>query len=82
MWKIRAVLSATSNEGGSQTSETFHSQSSTGNPSVAQPPEKSTDESLETFTAEDLIPDGDDNIVKTAKGTKVSTGLVSPHACY
>ena len=30
---------------------------------------------LETFTAEDLIPDGDDNTVKTAKGTKVSTGF-------
>ncbi len=34
-----------------------------------------TDPDLETFTAEDLIPDGDDNTVKTAKGTKVSTGF-------
>ena len=30
---------------------------------------------LETFTETDLIPDGDDNTVKTAKGTKVSTGF-------
>jgi hypothetical protein len=33
------------------------------------------DPDLETFTETDLIPDGDDNTVKTAKGTKVSTGF-------
>ena len=53
LWKTRTVLSATSEEGGSQTSKTFHSQSPTGNESIAQTDGKASTKAVPHYVNDD-----------------------------
>jgi hypothetical protein len=76
LWKTRTVLSATSEEGGSQTSKTFHSQSPTGNESIAQTDGKASQKAVPHYVNDDYRNQVIDKMVSLLRSGNLSQAAI------